>query len=192
MAIARLGAGRSARDPAAITEQFLGHVLGDRGALGVGDVDVDRRHESRVSMPVLAPASARSRRRGVGLVLPVGKRGALAAARNGRIAIGLHGQAELGGGHGARSLPANEKAPPAQCRRRGVLLFVKVWYIVVEDAGGRRVRLGHGIGGPAPDDDEHRLVDPADAGVFVLEPAGCATAPTAPRRGGPCACARSA
>ena len=48
----------------------------------------------------------------------------------------------------------------------------KVRYLVVENAGGGRVRLGDAVGRPAPARDEHRRRHEADPRVLVLEPAG--------------------
>ena len=59
-------------DRAPVREQLLGHVLGERGRLGVGDVDVDCRRERRQYAGV-SPATL-TRRAGVDLVLPAGYR----------------------------------------------------------------------------------------------------------------------
>ena len=136
-------------DPAAVGEQFLGHILGDVGAGRVGDVDVDRRRESPSSTPVLVPAQ-RAISAGVASALfcQSASSGALARARNGLEAIGLHGEAELGDGHEGIP-PEIRKAPPAQCRRREVLLFVKVGISSSRMPAVRRVRLGDGVGRPA-------------------------------------------
>ena len=87
------------RDHAAIAEQFLTHLLGEGGGLGVGDVDVDRGRVRR-EQPVLVPDHVLiSAALALVLCCHPGIEGRLPMHGIGRIAVCLHGEANIGGGH---------------------------------------------------------------------------------------------
>ena len=91
----------------------LAHLLGELGGLGVGDVDVDRRRVRREAAGIGAGPRPHLGGTGTGLVLPPGDRGALAHARDRRESVGLHGKADIDGGH-CGFPPVGERPPAAR------------------------------------------------------------------------------
>ena len=121
-----------------------------------------------VSAPVLAPAHVRISA-GLASVLCChpGIEGRF-PAQDRRIAVGLHLRANIDGGH-CGFPPVGERPPASGADGPGSILKR---YLVVEEVAHGRVRLGHAVGGMAPDHHERRRGHPADARVAVLKATG--------------------